>query len=127
MSENQDLNTAEEFEEVVMSPDERAQQVRRAEKVLKNQQHIVKAAKAYARLANNEDFKTMLTHLDNTALHLVKDAPKRSHDAQRHDAQVLNGIATVVSLLEDLPSVGANMERSVKDTEGYLLELKSGK
>lgn len=116
-----------EHVEPTMSIEEREHTIRKAEKILENQLHIVKASKAYSRLVKTEDFQTVLKHLENTALHLVKDAPKRNQEAQMHDRQVLAGIASTMSLLEDLPVIGSRMAENIKDTEETLIELRSGK
>lgn len=116
-----------EYIEPTMSIEEREHTIRKAEKILENQLHIVKASKAYSRLVKTEDFQTVLKHLENTALHLVKDAPKRNQEAQMHDRQVLAGIASTMSLLEDLPVIGSRMAENIKDTEETLIELRSGK
>lgn len=116
-----------EYVEPTMSIEEREHTIRKAEKILENQLHIVKASKAYSRLVKTEDFQTVLKHLENTALHLVKDAPKRNQEAQMHDRQVLAGIASTMSLLEDLPVIGSRMAENIKDTEETLIELRSGK
>lgn len=116
-----------EYAEPTMSIEEREHTIRKAEKILENQLHIVKASKAYSRLVKTEDFQTVLKHLENTALHLVKDAPKRNQEAQMHDRQVLAGIASTMSLLEDLPVIGSRMAENIKDTEETLIELRSGK
>lgn len=116
-----------EYVEATMSIEEREHTIRKAEKILENQLHIVKASKAYARLVKTEDLQTVLKHLENTALHLVKDAPKRNQEAQMHDRQVLAGIASTMSLLEDLPVIGSRMAENIKDTEETLIELRSGK
>ena len=114
-------------EEPTMSLMERDATIRKAERILANQQHILKASKAYARLVNNEDFQTVLTHLDNTLLHLMKDAPKRNQEAQLHDQRLMQGIASTLTLLEDLPALCARMEQGIKDTQESLLTLRSGK
>lgn len=116
-----------EHVEPTMSIEEREHTIRKAEKILENQLHIVKASKAYSRIVKTEDFQTVLKHLENTALHLVKDAPKRNQEAQMHDRQVLAGIASTMSLLEDLPVIGSRMAENIKDTEETLIELRSGK
>lgn len=122
-----DSAEVQNVEENTMSLVEREATIRKAERILENQQHILKASQAYARLVKTEDFQTVLTHLDNTLLHLMKDAPKRNQDAQIHDQRLMHGIASTLTLLEDLPSLYARMEQGIKDTQESLITLRSGK
>lgn len=110
-----------------MSPAELEQTIRKALRVKANQEGIIKASEAYTRLMRTEDFPVVIQHLTNTLTYLGLDAPKRPTENQQHDLNVMRAIATVLSMLEDLPAIGAQMVENVKSTNETLTQLQAAK
>lgn len=110
-----------------MSPAELEQTIRKALRVKANQEGIIKASEAYTRLMRTEDFPVVIQHLTNTMTYLGLDAPKRPTENQQHDLTVMRAIATVLSMLEDLPAIGAQMVENVKSTNDTLTQLQAAK
>ena len=110
-----------------MSNAELEQTIRKAMRVKANQEGIVKAADAYTRLMRTEDFPVVVQHLVNTMTYLGLDAPKRPQENQQHDLGVMRSIATVLSMLEDLPAIGSSMTENLKSTEATLAQLQAAK